>query len=104
MAPVHSQTQLLVVGGGPGGYVAAIRAAQLGIKTTLVEGAARGQGLVVDPDALDWIVERIGGDRGQTRSEIGLTASSSMTTIVSRMSDRVGAMAKRSTSPGHGAE
>lgn len=36
----------------------------------LVEGAARGQGLVVDPDALDWIVERIGGDRGQTRSEI----------------------------------
>jgi dihydrolipoamide dehydrogenase len=42
MAPVHSQTQLLVVGGGPGGYVAAIRAAQLGIKTTLVEGAALG--------------------------------------------------------------
>jgi len=31
-------TTLLVVGGGPGGYVAAIRAAQLGIATTLVEG------------------------------------------------------------------
>jgi dihydrolipoamide dehydrogenase len=28
---------LIVVGGGPGGYVAAIRAAQLGIKTALVE-------------------------------------------------------------------
>jgi dihydrolipoamide dehydrogenase len=28
----------LVIGGGPGGYVAAIRAAQLGIATTLVEG------------------------------------------------------------------
>ena len=28
---------LIVVGGGPGGYVAAIRAAQLGLKTTLVE-------------------------------------------------------------------
>jgi len=30
-------TQLLVIGGGPGGYVAAIRAAQLGLETTLVE-------------------------------------------------------------------
>lgn len=36
----------------------------------LVESAARAHGLVVDADALDWIVERIGGDRGQTRSEI----------------------------------
>lgn len=36
----------------------------------LVESAARAHGLVVDTDALDWIVERIGGDRGQTRSEI----------------------------------
>ncbi|WP_374661963.1 dihydrolipoyl dehydrogenase [Inhella sp.] len=42
MPPVHSQTQLLIVGGGPGGYVAAIRAAQLGIQTTLVEGAQLG--------------------------------------------------------------
>ncbi len=30
-------TTLLIIGGGPGGYVAAIRAAQLGIATTLVE-------------------------------------------------------------------
>lgn len=36
----------------------------------LVESAARAQGLVVDADALPWIVERLGGDRGQTRSEI----------------------------------
>jgi DNA polymerase-3 subunit delta len=36
----------------------------------LVESAARAQGLGVDPDALDWIVERLGGDRGQTRSEV----------------------------------
>jgi len=35
-------TTLLVIGGGPGGYVAAIRAAQLGIDTTLVEGTALG--------------------------------------------------------------
>ncbi len=36
----------------------------------LVESAARAQGLAVDPDALEWIVDRLGGDRGQTRSEI----------------------------------
>ena len=29
--------QLIVIGGGPGGYIAAIRAAQLGLKTALVE-------------------------------------------------------------------
>jgi DNA polymerase III subunit delta len=36
----------------------------------LVESAARSQGLSVDADALEWIVERLGGDRGQSRSEI----------------------------------
>jgi dihydrolipoamide dehydrogenase len=35
-------TTLLVIGGGPGGYVAAIRAGQLGIPTMLVEGASLG--------------------------------------------------------------
>jgi dihydrolipoamide dehydrogenase len=35
-------TQLLVIGGGPGGYIAAIRAAQLGIGTILVEGEYLG--------------------------------------------------------------
>ena len=35
-------TTLLVIGGGPGGYVAAIRAGQLGIKTVLVEAATPG--------------------------------------------------------------
>ncbi len=33
---------LIVVGGGPGGYVAAIRAAQLGVKTAVVEGEHLG--------------------------------------------------------------
>jgi dihydrolipoamide dehydrogenase len=33
---------ILVIGGGPGGYVAAIRAAQLGLKTALVEGQHLG--------------------------------------------------------------
>jgi dihydrolipoamide dehydrogenase len=34
--------ELVVLGGGPGGYVAAIRAAQLGVATTLVEEANLG--------------------------------------------------------------
>lgn len=37
-----TETTLLVIGGGPGGYVAAIRAGQLGIRTVLVEGATLG--------------------------------------------------------------
>ena len=36
---------LLVIGGGPGGYVAAIRAGQLGIPTMLVEGETAGRHL-----------------------------------------------------------
>ncbi len=36
------QTRLLIIGGGPGGYVAAIRAGQLGIDTILVEGEQLG--------------------------------------------------------------
>jgi len=39
---VTTGTDVLVVGGGPGGYVAAIRAAQLGLDTTLVEKDAYG--------------------------------------------------------------
>jgi len=35
-------TTLLIIGGGPGGYVTAIRAGQLGISTILVEGQSLG--------------------------------------------------------------
>jgi DNA polymerase-3 subunit delta len=37
---------------------------------SLVESAAKTHGFTIDPDALDWIVQRLGGDRGQSRSEI----------------------------------
>jgi dihydrolipoamide dehydrogenase len=36
------RTRLLVIGGGPGGYVCAIRASQLGVDTVLVEAQAPG--------------------------------------------------------------
>ncbi len=36
------QARVLVVGGGPGGYVAAIRAGQLGLDTVIVEGDRLG--------------------------------------------------------------
>jgi dihydrolipoamide dehydrogenase len=32
---------LVVIGGGPGGYVGAIKAAQLGLKTAIVEGRGK---------------------------------------------------------------
>ncbi|HEY0942225.1 MAG TPA: dihydrolipoyl dehydrogenase [Steroidobacter sp.] len=37
-----NKTTVLVVGGGPGGYVTALRAAQLGLQVTLVEGDRLG--------------------------------------------------------------
>ncbi|MDJ1434707.1 FAD-dependent oxidoreductase, partial [Halostagnicola sp. A-GB9-2] len=42
MGDVRTATDVLVIGGGPGGYVAAIRAAQHGLDTTLVEKDAYG--------------------------------------------------------------
>jgi len=37
----HDDFDLVVIGGGPGGYVAAIRAAQLGMNVACVENAGR---------------------------------------------------------------
>ena len=47
----NSAYDLVIIGGGPGGYVAAIKASQLGIKTALVEknkigGACLHQGCI----------------------------------------------------------
>ncbi|AHG02154.1 dihydrolipoamide dehydrogenase (plasmid) [Halostagnicola larsenii XH-48] len=42
MGDITTATDVLVIGGGPGGYVAAIRAAQHGLDTTLVERDAYG--------------------------------------------------------------
>ena len=39
MPPEPLVADVVVIGGGPGGYVAAIRAAQLGLNTICVESA-----------------------------------------------------------------
>jgi dihydrolipoamide dehydrogenase len=39
MPPEQQASDVVVIGGGPGGYVAAIRAAQLGLSTTCIESA-----------------------------------------------------------------
>jgi dihydrolipoamide dehydrogenase len=39
---ISTETEVLIIGGGPGGYVAAIRAGQLGLDATLVEMEAVG--------------------------------------------------------------
>ncbi|MEC4673469.1 MAG: FAD-dependent oxidoreductase, partial [Nitrospirota bacterium] len=39
---MSSPKHILIVGAGPGGYVAALRAAQLGAKVTVVESQALG--------------------------------------------------------------
>ena len=41
----EAQCDLIVLGGGPGGYVAAIRAAQLGMQVRLVEARCPGRDL-----------------------------------------------------------
>ena len=38
----ESAAEVVIIGGGPGGYVAAIRAGQLGLRTVLIERAALG--------------------------------------------------------------
>ena len=39
----NRKCQVLVIGAGPGGYVAAIRSAQLGLDTIIVEGEKAGE-------------------------------------------------------------
>jgi len=54
----ETQFDLIVIGAGPGGYVAAIRAAQLGMKTAFVErdylgGTCRNVGCIPSKALVD---------------------------------------------------
>jgi dihydrolipoamide dehydrogenase len=44
----QAQFDLVIIGSGPGGYVAAVRAAQLGLKTAVVEKASRLGGVCLN--------------------------------------------------------
>ncbi len=47
-----TEFDVVVIGGGPGGYVAAIRAAQLGMKTAFVEGPGSLGGTCLNVDCI----------------------------------------------------
>ena len=67
--------QVLVVGAGPGGYVAAIRAAQLGLDTVIVEGDKAGgtclirgclpsKALIHAAERMDHLAQHVDGHMG----------------------------------------
>ncbi len=119
MNPKSFTTQLLIIGGGPGGYVAAIRAAQLGLQVTLVEGASLGGTCLnigcIPSKALIHAAEQFhkvtryaqppGKGAGSTGTAIGITVQSptidlAQTTrwkdgIVSRLTGGVGALMRK---------
>ena len=48
-----NEYDVIVIGTGPGGYVTAIRASQLGLKTAVVEKESLGGCLLYTSDAAD---------------------------------------------------
>ncbi|WP_158815222.1 dihydrolipoyl dehydrogenase [Methylocapsa sp. S129] len=104
-------TKVLVVGGGPGGYVAAIRAGQLGLDVTLVESVRLGgtclvrgcipsKALIHAAGQFEAMTHAVGGNR----FGISLSAPPSLDfgetirwkdAIVARLSNGVGALLKR---------
>ncbi|MEX5213629.1 MAG: dihydrolipoyl dehydrogenase [Nitrospiraceae bacterium] len=81
--PIH----MVIVGAGPGGYVAAIRAAQLGVKVTVVDREALGGVCLnwgcIPSKALLSVVDL--GDKVKKASDLGLTFSSPPTYNLARM-------------------
>ena len=105
------RTKLLVIGGGPGGYVAAIRAGQLGLDTVLVEAERLGGTCLVrgciPSKALVHVAERFAAMRDTVSANalgIRIDAEPSMDFaqtlkwkdgIVDRLSSGVGALLRR---------
>ena len=55
----HTQQDLVIIGGGPGGYVAAIKAGQLGMKVTCVEGRGSLGGTCLNVGCIPSKVRRV---------------------------------------------
>src|SRR5437868_14494678 len=81
---------IVIIGAGPGGYVAAIRAAQLGAGVTIVENQALGGVCLnwgcIPSKALLSVVEL--GDKAKKASEVGLTLQGAVGYDLARMVTR----------------
>jgi dihydrolipoamide dehydrogenase len=81
------QTHIVILGAGPGGYVAAIRAAQLGARVTVVENQALGGVCLnwgcIPSKALLAVVEL--GDKAKKAAEMGLQLGGSVSYDLARM-------------------
>ncbi|MGC1443562.1 MAG: dihydrolipoyl dehydrogenase [Burkholderiaceae bacterium] len=104
--------QLLIIGGGPGGYVCAIRAAQLGLDTIIVEknkpggtclnvGCIPSKALIHAADEYAGLSEYAGGESALgirvSSPELDLAATMSWKDgIVSRLNNGVGGLLKKS--------
>lgn len=69
--PETIQTKVLVVGGGPGGYVAAIRAGQLGLDTTLVEADRLGGTCLIRGCIPSKAIIHVASEFAAMRSKVG---------------------------------
>jgi dihydrolipoamide dehydrogenase len=82
-----SQKHIAILGAGPGGYVAAIRAAQLGARVTVIESQALGGVCLnwgcIPSKALLSVVEL--GDKVKKADELGLVIQGSVTYDLARM-------------------
>jgi dihydrolipoamide dehydrogenase len=85
-----SQVHIIIIGAGPGGYVAAIRAAQLGARVTVVENQALGGVCLnwgcIPSKALLSVVEL--GDRVKKAGGMGLSVPGPVTYDLARMVSR----------------
>lgn len=81
------QTHIVILGAGPGGYVAAIRAAQLGARVTVVENQALGGVCLnwgcIPSKALLAVVEL--GDKAKKAADVGLQLGGSVGYDLARM-------------------
>lgn len=81
------RTHIAILGAGPGGYVAAIRAAQLGARVTVVENQALGGVCLnwgcIPSKALLAVVEL--GDKAKKAADVGLQLGGSVTYDLARM-------------------
>lgn len=103
----ETQYDVVIIGSGPGGYVAAIRATQLGLKTAVVEAGALGgvclnigciptKALLHSADLLEEVRE--GKRFGVMVSEIGFDLKAAMKhkqAVVKQSSDGVGYLFKK---------